>query len=419
MGRCTNCSELELCHLWLDPIIHHEPNEPSASKDDHELGQVSKEGGDDSSKQKTTTTKLLTKKKVKRYLHRIVQIVVLVASAAVIITNWIAYSSYATIGVTPLKDHDETIQTLWLVQAICATIVTPIAVFVKVVAPLRKWEIPKSISGYIVLFDLIVNSGGSLLISYNVFQSSGCWLDLNGSLPARQLYWEEMIKVGFKMLLLLVQIIYGLSQGYIICCVQPCAPTRQKRSEIALKSAHVILLCGLLAFAGVVMSTIVDNRNSASPVLILVYHNTTYGSASVLTRFHEVDETFPKLITATYRNPFTGDCFVYWLTFDEEKNTIIYEYQHNYINSSGDLNCDIRNITDLLKKPGFLFLKKEKVKNQLGKWPNSGDVINYDETPHRKPCHFRKGQFEYGIAGPCTFDTTCKDLKELARRNTS
>ena len=107
------------------PNEPNEPNEPSASNDDHELGQVSKEGGNDSSKQRTTTTKLVTKKKVKRYLHRIVQIVVVVASAAVIITNWIAYSSYATIGVTPLEEHEETIQTLWLVQAICATIVTP------------------------------------------------------------------------------------------------------------------------------------------------------------------------------------------------------------------------------------------------------------------------------------------------------
>ena len=222
------------------------------------------------------------------------------------------------------------------------------------------------------------------------------------------------------MLLLLVQIIYGLSQGYVVCCVQPCAPTRRKRSEIALRSAHVIVLCGLLAFAGVVMSTIVDNRYSGSPVLIVIYHNTTLRSASVLTRFHkinEIDENFPKPITATYRNPFTGDCFVYWLTFDEEKNTIIYEYQHNYINSSGDLNCDICIRTDP-KKPGFLFLKKEGVKNQLGKWPNSGDVISYDETQRGTNCHFLKGQFEYGIAGPCTFDTTCKNLKE-ARRNTS
>ena len=418
MGSCTHCSKLELCHLWLDPIIHHEPKE---SNDDHELGQVSNECGNDPSKQKTktkTTTKSKTKKKVKRYLHRIVQLVVVVASAAEIITNWIAYSSYAKIGLSPLEGPKKAIQTLWLIQAIFATILTPVAVFVKVIAPLCKREVPHSISGHVVLFDLLINSGGSLLISYNVFRAGSCWIDLAGNTPARHLFWGEVSKLSFKMLLNLVQIIYGFSQGYVLCCIEPCTPTDETTSHIMLKSVHVIALCGVLAFAAVVMATIIDIRDSGSPVLIVVYRNESWRSASVLERFHEADEQHPKPITATYHNSFTGDCFVYSSAFDEEEKNTVYNYNMNYLNSSGNLSCVLHDDIELKRKPGDLFLSKDWVPNEQGHWQKGGEDFIHDSSS-KATCIPRKGIFRNEMPVPCSFDTTCKELKEKARRNTS
>ena len=405
--RCLDATDFgsELCHLWLDPLID---TKLIKKLEEHELGDISSGGGEKTKETKPeATTRDHRCSALDPYLKGFVQIIVVVSSIAGIVSNWLAYSSYARRGVTPLQGPESLLRTLWLAQAICASITVPLAVLVKVIGPVCKWKISESISGYIVLIDLLIDNIGGLLISYYLFRVNNCWVEVEGSADADYLFWGLIVNIGFKLISSITQIIYGFVRGYILCFIRHCTPSADTTLQVALKSLHIVALCGVMVFGIIVMVTVINIRVDGSPVLVYVYNNDSLTSASVLTRFDDVYNGNSRQTAASYYNIYTGECFVYFVTFDENERTISYDYNYNYFDQSRNLICDGSNVISESQRPGPVYLDKDWKASLLKEWEkNGGDIITDSVT-----CVTLRGLFQNGTHVPCSLDTTCEEIK--------
>eukprot|EP00118_Oscarella_pearsei_P016463 m.157241 g.157241 ORF g.157241 m.157241 type:complete len:217 (+) comp38707_c0_seq9:1667-2317(+) len=207
-----------------------------------------------------------------------------------------------------------------------------------------------------------------------------------------------------KTISLIIQISYGVIQGYTLCFIKNCTPNYENDCRIALKSTHVLVLCGLLTFGIVVMVTVINIRVDGSPVLVYVYNNDSLTSASVLAKFDDVYNKEPGNFTAPYYNRFTNDCFVFALTYDAVDRTVKFDYSLNYLDLFGNLICRGSSGVDDDSKPGPVYLDKDWKASLLREWEERGDNAITGLTS----CITFKGIFQNGSV-PCSLDATCKE----------